>query len=384
VDIVRTAAKLRTRGFGIVWLKPGEKRPKRRGWTTKSQEPGDYRPGDNLGLLTGAISGNLVILDLDSAEAFALADQFLPPTGMVEGRPGKPRSHRCYVVTEIPPEMVSKAKGANAAGFVGPWKKKFQHRPKKVILEFLGTGGHAVVPPSRHESGERRVWYGPDGQPVDEPGEPAVVPMQVLWEATCRLAEACGWRPKGWPGGDWAVRPSGVVVPVGARVRRARAYLAQVDPAISGQGGHDATYRAARTLVNDFGLTYAEAWPLLVQFNRRCQPPWSEPELRHKLESAIAAGPSNAYPRGCKLNSRLPTKHLTDRGNAQRLAQRHGQDLRFCHPWGKWLVWDRRRWREDAGDLAPARMKETIAALFDWAHSRIVALRQQKEGGLRE
>ena len=39
--------------------------------------------------------------------------------------------------------------------------------------------------------------------------------------------------------------------------------------------------------------------------------------------------------------------HLTDIGNAQRLVSRHGQDLRYCYPWGKWLIYDGQRWAKD-------------------------------------
>jgi putative DNA primase/helicase len=37
---------------------------------------------------------------------------------------------------------------------------------------------------------------------------------------------------------------------------------------------------------------------------------------------------------------------LTDAGNGQRLAKRHGADLRYVPEWG-WVVWDGRRWRKD-------------------------------------
>lgn len=69
-------------------------------------------------------------------------------------------------------------------------------------------------------------------------------------------------------------------------VERARKYLAAIDPAISGQHGHDITYRAACTLVVDFDLTLDEARPLLQEWNARCEPPWSDEELEHKLEDA--------------------------------------------------------------------------------------------------
>jgi putative DNA primase/helicase len=34
-------------------------------------------------------------------------------------------------------------------------------------------------------------------------------------------------------------------------------------------------------------------------------------------------------------------------GNARRLVRLHGQHIRYCWPWQKWLVWDGTRWAED-------------------------------------
>jgi hypothetical protein len=69
-------------------------------------------------------------------------------------------------------------------------------------------------------------------------------------------------------------------------LERARAYVAKMPPAISGQGGHDATFAVAKALIHNFALTDREAWPILLEYNERCSPPWSEQELRHKIESA--------------------------------------------------------------------------------------------------
>jgi putative DNA primase/helicase len=58
-----------------------------------------------------------------------------------------------------------------------------------------------------------------------------------------------------------------------------------------------------------------------------------------------------------------PRPH-TDYGNAERLAARHGHDLRYCHPWGQWLVWDGRRWcPDDTGEIV-RRAKDTVRALY--------------------
>ena len=67
---------------------------------------------------------------------------------------------------------------------------------------------------------------------------------------------------------------------------RARAYISAMPSAISGQHGHDATFAVAKKLVHDFGMSEADAWPIFLDYNARCQPPWNEAELRHKLHSA--------------------------------------------------------------------------------------------------
>ncbi|MCA1686308.1 MAG: bifunctional DNA primase/polymerase [Planctomycetia bacterium] len=95
-SFIDAAAALRVGGFALVWLRPGEKRPGRRNWTASSQEPGDYRPGSNLGVLCGRLSDDLVCIDLDAAAAIERAGAALPATGMIDGRPGKPMSHWWY------------------------------------------------------------------------------------------------------------------------------------------------------------------------------------------------------------------------------------------------------------------------------------------------
>jgi hypothetical protein len=67
---------------------------------------------------------------------------------------------------------------------------------------------------------------------------------------------------------------------------RARAYMAKVPPAVSGQGGHKQTYKAACKLVLGFGLSPDEALPLLKEWNEPCQPPWDERDLVRKLREA--------------------------------------------------------------------------------------------------
>jgi len=67
---------------------------------------------------------------------------------------------------------------------------------------------------------------------------------------------------------------------------RARAYLAHIPPAVSGQEGHNQTFIVACVLVQGFALTITEALPLLAEWNLTCVPPWTERELLHKLTDA--------------------------------------------------------------------------------------------------
>jgi len=70
-------------------------------------------------------------------------------------------------------------------------------------------------------------------------------------------------------------------------IDRARKYVAKMPSAVDGQGGHNATFHVACVLVLGFGLARDTALALLREYNEVCQPPWSERELQHKIESAL-------------------------------------------------------------------------------------------------
>lgn len=70
--------------------------------------------------------------------------------------------------------------------------------------------------------------------------------------------------------------------------QRAAAWLSKVPPAVSGQNGHSTTYTAAVGLVHGFGLSEGDALSLLSDWNRSCQPPWSDRELIHKIRDAAS------------------------------------------------------------------------------------------------
>lgn len=54
---------------------------------------------------------------------------------------------------------------------------------------------------------------------------------------------------------------------------------------------------------------------------------------------------------------------MNDIGNARRLVDRHGQNLRYCARWRKWLAWDGRKWSEDAPHIVTRLALDTIEAM---------------------
>lgn len=88
---------------------------------------------------------------------------------------------------------------------------------------------------------------------------------------------------------------------------RARRYVALMPAAISGGGGHNATLHVAAVLLQGFDLPMHSARSILAEYNMRCDPPWKESELEHKLKSANGLGGLKTLDgiqgRGCLLKS---------------------------------------------------------------------------------
>jgi hypothetical protein len=97
-------------------------------------------------------------------------------------------------------------------------------------------------------------------------------------------------------------------------LERARKYVSRMDAAVSGSGGHTATFKVAVALIHGFALAWAEAWALLIEYNERCQPKWSLKELEHKLKQA--QGGVHKHPRGHLLGDRVDSKGRSERAAA--------------------------------------------------------------------
>jgi hypothetical protein len=165
---LESAHDFRSRGWCPIPVRHLEKRPGFDGWqsfsVTEADLPQHFGGIGNIGILLGERSGGLVDVDLDSAEAVALAPDILPPTEGIFGRKGKRFSHWLYTC-DPPPET-----------------KQFQFN-KGMIVELRSTGLQTVFPPSVHESGEPIKWA--------SEGEPAKIPAERLLQIVGDLAGLC-------------------------------------------------------------------------------------------------------------------------------------------------------------------------------------------------
>lgn len=312
-----------SRGLAVAGIVDQEKRPTQRDWTLRSEYAHSFRDQyANIGIMCGRLSGDLVCIDLDSFEALKDADQFLPKTGMIEGRPGKPKSHRYFRVTHIIPEFTAMCAG----GMGGPCTLQFTNPATgERIIDFLGTGNQANAPPTIWTSKDRsrqetREW--------DELGEPLLIDHAALLKAVAELARRHGGVNARWekfvnppaksPRKKTASRQTGytnedIDIPDGEAVRQARRYVQGIPGAVEGRGGDRLTFEVACHLVVDFGLSVEDALPLFLEWNSRCTPPWPVDRLVYKLSRAEEVSLTKGKQVGGKVrNSRAIDVHVLE------------------------------------------------------------------------
>jgi hypothetical protein len=276
-----------------------------------------------------------------------------------------------------------------SSGSIGN-RKNHRGRP----IDVRGRGGYFVAAPSVNGNGPYAWELGPDERAL------ADAPDWLL--AWCEKEEKPPPPPQLPPHLSRSTADGRKSI-----VERALAYLATMPGAISGQRGHDRLMDAARVVVYGFDLGPETGYQILAEhYNRRCDPLWTEKELRHKCAEAdtVPFGKSRGWlleqstwrrPRQNRqggTSQGLPPPdagrdrsdagepievHLTDLGNARRMVRRHGKALRHCQPWKKWLCWDGHQWRID-DTLATTRCAKHVSAeLYKWAQKEIAEVANQ-------
>jgi hypothetical protein len=139
----------------------------------------------NIGVILGSTSHGLTDVDLDCAEAVAIAPYILPSTKALFGRSGKRMSHWLFYS-----DLCASADTATIA-YDDPNKRgKAKGRLVELRIGSEGHGAQTVFPPSTHESGQVISW--------EEAGEPARVDGSDLRRRVAELA-ACCLLARYWP-----------------------------------------------------------------------------------------------------------------------------------------------------------------------------------------
>jgi len=198
-------------------------------------------------------------------------------------------------------------------------------------LDVKASGGYVVAPPS----------VGPNGKPYE----------WIVSPEEAKLADVPEWlmgllnRPR-----RNGAAPVGEQIPTGKRNQE----LTSIAGSMRRRGMGEAEIFAALSVTNE----------------RRCDPPLEEDEVRK-----IAASISRYEPAGdvitISLNGRgakaSASFNLTDLGNSERFIANHGEDVRYCYPWGKWLVWTGARWERDDAGKVHRLAKETVRRIYSEA-----------------
>lgn len=194
------------------------------------------------------------------------------------------------------------------------------------LIDVKADGGYTVAPGSTHKSGhvyagegwDEESW---DSRPVwDRDWLPERYRSRFRGQAKLakdleHLREVARKTPDGGLVVDY---DSDECTPA-RKLQRAMRYQEECDPAIEGSGGHNDTFFVAcRTFVG-FDLDYAQALDVMRAYSERCQPPWDDLELEHKLQEADACA---SEPRGCMLFNRESYEENKKRRSGQAGALR--------------------------------------------------------------
>jgi len=189
-------------GYRPVPIPAGSKGPRIKDWPLfmcAEDEAIDHFSGrGNIGIILGC---GLVCVDLDHPMAGQLADQYLPPSSCVVGRPGNPRSHWFYRVDN---DVLNKSLRYKSGG---KWI---------TVIDILSDGKQVVVGPSVHPEGD--IYDDLIGEPATVTADELMAAVLALFAAIKAALVADGEiingeesKPKVTPppvaNGGWAVRP---------------------------------------------------------------------------------------------------------------------------------------------------------------------------------
>lgn len=346
-SVLTAAFDLTRRGHFVVPVPHREKAPKLRGWQdlklTEATIPQHFNGHPmNIGLLLGGPDG-LADVDSDCHEALALGG-WLPPTGAIFGRAGKPYSHHLY-----------KSPGITTTQYRDP-------TDRAMLIELRSTGAQTVVPPSTHPSGERIVWH--------QEGEPACVDGATLKAAVARIA-AGALLARHWPseGGrhEASLALAGMLARAGWVEEDVRVFVRGVAQAAGDDEWskrENNVITTARRLDTDKPVT---GRPTLEKLLVNCK------GVLEKVREWLGIAQNDEHI--------LVNAHQTDAGNAECMAFLFADHFRYCHTRGKWLYWNEARWKVDVDGeaqraaLQVARERQRAALTIEDTDRKLQAIK---------
>lgn len=296
----------------------------------------------NIGVLLGMKSRGLTDVDLDCAEAIAMASAVLPQTSAIFGRASKRNSHRLYHT------LLATTIEQAALQFKDP-------ATKSTLLEVRIGGGdkgaHTVFPGSTHESGEPINWED-DGEPPEVDGDELVKRAKLL-AALCLFARYWPQRPEpGQSGGrhDASLTIGGFLARCGFDAAHVKLYVEWL-----ARAANDEEWRDRRHAAEDAALAYnkgqrTRGYPALEElFGNRVAEKAAEWLIYDRTRDQERTTSSDDHP--AARASGNPTKRsndiVTEDSAAQEFVDLHGANLRYCHTRAAWFHWDGVCWKQD-------------------------------------
>jgi len=311
------------KGWKPIPVEPGEKACKKSGWKhlriTEDTIDQHFRENNNIGVLLGGVSGDLVDIDLDCPEAIAAGSVLLPRTNAVFGRESARRSH--YLYTSIEPMQY----------------QKFNCPGHGTLVEIRTCGDDAthftVFPPSyRADINETVSWEG------DGDLDPAVIHPEMLERKVGHCAAAT-MLARFWPIGNRhkaALAVSGYLLKGGIPEPEVELILRAVCKAAHDEEVEDRLQCLKDTVQKLFRGEKVEGRQGLVDF--------LDSKQLKLLDEWLGIQVSSEHPHGSNGSASSGYEN-TDTGNARRLVDRYLKAIRYASDAIGWLVYDGKRWQ---------------------------------------
>ncbi len=249
----------------------------------------------------------------------------------------------------------------------------------------------SVVPPTQGDNGLPREWHAGVSEPAELP-EAAYAFLAGIAEQKRSAVEANHGESNGQIVSPSLATHANGHAPAPFRQtatdgpsaeERAIAYLAKIEAAISGQNGSGKTFGVVCRVGPGFDLAPDDAFRLVqTHYNPRCVPPWSDAELRHKIDDAYTAetrrgwllnasangatgshGGAQAGPAQANVHEAADDPHRLARLHSERHKHKGESALRFYR--GEWLKWADGAYRPMTDSEMKAAINHTIKQEFD-------------------